>query len=177
MPSKTQTKASDREVWNFETSDKYLELADEDEVELALVPKSVLGLLPRWASARPTEKSIMSAQWLGAIGAAFTITSWHWVPRFYWYNWDYNPIFSLHMTEEDSTTLKPAAIAYEQVQKWLIGLGSRVWGLGKFHATERATYGEHKSPSVGEFQFPVSRPQGAVASILCTTKKYKTKEP
>ena len=60
------------------------------------------------------------------LGAAYVARSYilNWaagVPRFYWYDWDYNPFMSLHMTEEDSTTLKPAAIAYEEVQKWLVG--------------------------------------------------------
>ena len=40
------------------------------------------------------------------------------VQRFYWYAWD-NHVMGL--TEVDGKTLKPPAIAYAEVQKWLIG--------------------------------------------------------
>ncbi|MGB3509690.1 MAG: glycosyl hydrolase [Microcoleaceae cyanobacterium] len=43
------------------------------------------------------------------------------VSRFYWYDWDSPRGLQLNMTAEDSKTLKPAAIAYEKIQKWLVG--------------------------------------------------------
>ena len=71
-----------------------------------------------WQKPKPFPSDELAA---GYVARSYILNWAAGVPRFYWYDWDYNPIFSLHMTEEDSTTLKPAAIAYEEVQKWLIG--------------------------------------------------------
>lgn len=43
------------------------------------------------------------------------------VERFYWYDWDYNPAVSLHLTQEDGKSLTPAGIAYGEIKKWLVG--------------------------------------------------------
>jgi hypothetical protein len=61
-----------------------------------------------------------------SLGAAYVARSYilNWgggVRRFYWYAWDNIEAMSLQMVEPDFKTLKPAAIAYEEVQKWLVG--------------------------------------------------------
>lgn len=71
-----------------------------------------------WQKPKPFPSDELAAAY---VGRSYILNWAAGVPRFYWYDWDYNPVFSLHMTEEDSTTLKPAAIAYQQMQKWLIG--------------------------------------------------------
>lgn len=43
------------------------------------------------------------------------------VERFYWYAWDNRNVVTMLMVEEDNKTLTPAAKAYAQIQKWLIG--------------------------------------------------------
>ncbi|NEP42468.1 MAG: endo-1,4-beta-xylanase [Okeania sp. SIO2H7] len=60
------------------------------------------------------------------LGAAYVARSYilNWargVRRFYWYAWDNIQFMSLHTVEPDFKTLKPAAIAYEEVRKWLVG--------------------------------------------------------
>lgn len=61
-----------------------------------------------------------------SLGAAYVARSYilNWaggVSRFYWYAWDNLKYMSLYMVEPDFKTLKPAAIAYQEVQKWLVG--------------------------------------------------------
>lgn len=41
--------------------------------------------------------------------------------RFYWYAWDNRNWVTLRMTKDDYTTLTPAAIAYGEMQKWMVG--------------------------------------------------------
>ena len=41
------------------------------------------------------------------------------IDRFYWYAWDDHWV-TLEMTETDNKTLRPAAIAYNEVYKWLV---------------------------------------------------------
>lgn len=41
--------------------------------------------------------------------------------RFYWYAWDNRNVVTLLMVEEDNKTLTPAAKAYAEIQKWLVG--------------------------------------------------------
>ncbi len=43
------------------------------------------------------------------------------VQRCYWYAWDNQDWSTLWLTEEDNTTLKPAAVAYGETRNWLIG--------------------------------------------------------
>jgi len=43
------------------------------------------------------------------------------VDRLYWYHWDDHTWVSLWLTDQDSLTLKPAAIAYDEMSKWLTG--------------------------------------------------------
>jgi hypothetical protein len=51
------------------------------------------------------------------------------VDQFYWYAWDNHCWVTLEMTGRDNRSLKPAAIAYSQIQKWLIG--SRMIAIGQ----------------------------------------------
>lgn len=82
---------SDKPLWNTEAGWQKPKPFPSDELAAAYVARSYI------------------LNWAGGVS------------RFYWYNWDYNPTMSLHMTQEDSTTLKPAAISYQEVQKWLVG--------------------------------------------------------
>lgn len=43
------------------------------------------------------------------------------VDRFCWYAWDNKNFVTLRMTEDDDKTLTPAAIAYSEIQKWMVG--------------------------------------------------------
>ena len=43
------------------------------------------------------------------------------VERFYWYAWENRNVVTMLMVEEDNKTLTPAAQAYGEVQKWLVG--------------------------------------------------------
>ena len=43
------------------------------------------------------------------------------IERLYWYAWDNRNIVTILMVEEDNKTLTPAAKAYDQIQKWLVG--------------------------------------------------------
>ena len=43
------------------------------------------------------------------------------VQRCYWYAWDNQEWATLWLTEDDEKTLTPAAIAYMEIQKWLVG--------------------------------------------------------
>ncbi|MEW6495236.1 MAG: glycosyl hydrolase [Cyanobacteriota bacterium] len=43
------------------------------------------------------------------------------IERFYWYAWDNRNVITLLMVEEDNKTLTPAAKAYAEIQKWLVG--------------------------------------------------------
>jgi hypothetical protein len=51
------------------------------------------------------------------------------VDRFNWYAWDDRVWLTLYMTEDDHKTLTTSAIAYAQVQQWLIG--SRMIACGQ----------------------------------------------
>ena len=82
---------SDKPLWNTETGWQEPKPFPSDDLAAAYVARSYI------------------LNWAGGVS------------RFYWYDWDYNPTMSLHMTQEDSTTLKPAAISYQKVQQWLVG--------------------------------------------------------
>ncbi len=43
------------------------------------------------------------------------------IERFYWYAWDNRNVVTILMVEKDKKTLTPAAKAYAEIQKWLIG--------------------------------------------------------
>jgi hypothetical protein len=43
------------------------------------------------------------------------------IERFYWYAWDNRNVVTILMVKEDNTTLTPAAKAYDEIQKWLVG--------------------------------------------------------
>jgi hypothetical protein len=50
------------------------------------------------------------------------ILNWAWgMERFYWYAWDNRNVVTMLMVEEDNKTLEPAAIAYSEIQNWLVG--------------------------------------------------------
>jgi Glycosyl hydrolases family 39 len=59
------------------------------------------------------------------LAAAYVARAYllHWAAgasRLFWYSWD-NQKFGLQMTQQDDKTPKPAAIAYAELQKWLVG--------------------------------------------------------
>jgi Glycosyl hydrolase catalytic core len=47
------------------------------------------------------------------------------VSRFYWYDWDGD---MMGLVEPDGKTLKPAAVAYEEVENWLVGASMSACG-------------------------------------------------
>ncbi len=57
----------------------------------------------------------------GYVARSYILMGSSGVTRFYWYAWDNHKGVSLEMTAADSETLEPAAIAYQEVQKWLVG--------------------------------------------------------
>ena len=64
------------------------------------------------------------------LAAAFVARSYvlNWaegIERFFWYAWDNQDWVSLHMTAGDSKTPTAAAVAYAQVEKWLVGARMR----------------------------------------------------
>jgi hypothetical protein len=70
-----------------------------------------------WSAPKPFPSEELAASY---VARAYVL---HWamgVSRFYWYSWD-NQKYSLQMTQQDDKTLKPAAVAYSEVQKWLVG--------------------------------------------------------
>lgn len=70
----------------------------------------------------PKGKDFSADEAAGYVARAYILNWAAGVPRFYWYAWDNHSWVSLYMTEQaDRKTLTPAAIAYEEVQKWLIG--------------------------------------------------------
>jgi hypothetical protein len=71
-----------------------------------------------WAS--PTDFSSDSKA--SAYVARSYILAWAaGIDRFYWYAWDSHGWVTLEMTQTDNKTLKPAAIAYGELQKWILG--------------------------------------------------------
>jgi hypothetical protein len=70
-----------------------------------------------WANPKPFPTEELAAAY---VARAYVL---HWaaqVSRLYWYSWD-NQKYGLQMTQRDDKTLKPAAVAYAEVQKWLVG--------------------------------------------------------
>lgn len=61
------------------------------------------------------------AQATGYLARALLLNWAAGVQRCYWYAWDNQKWSTLWLTEIDSATLKPAAIAYAEIEKWLIG--------------------------------------------------------
>lgn len=71
-----------------------------------------------WLGDRPFENSQKSAAYV----ARSYILNWKaGVRRLYWYDWDYNPIVSLRMLQEDNRTMTAAGFAYGEIQRWLVG--------------------------------------------------------
>jgi hypothetical protein len=57
----------------------------------------------------------------GYLARAYLLNWIGGVQRCYWYAWDNQEWATLWLTETDSRTLKPAAIAYREIENWLIG--------------------------------------------------------
>lgn len=71
-----------------------------------------------WSKPKPFPSEELAAAYV----ARSYILNWSGgVSRFYWYAWDNQTWVSLQMTQADRTTVKPAAIAYANVQEWLVG--------------------------------------------------------
>ncbi len=71
-----------------------------------------------WSKPKPFPSEELAAAYV----ARSYILNWAGgVSRFYWYAWDNQNWVSLPMVEADRTTLTPAAVAYANVQKWLVG--------------------------------------------------------
>ena len=58
---------------------------------------------------------------VGYRARAYVLNWVNGVQRCYWYAWDNQEWATLWMTETDNKTLKPAAVAYGQIETWLIG--------------------------------------------------------
>lgn len=89
-----------------------------------IITKYGLDSKPLWNTemgwSAPTVFS-SDAQATGYLARALLLNWAAGVQRCYWYAWDNQEWATLWLTEPDSTTLKPAAIAYAEVEKWLIG--------------------------------------------------------
>ncbi len=57
----------------------------------------------------------------GYLARAYLLNWVGGVQRCYWYAWDNQGWATLWLTEQDSTTLKPAAVAYREIENWLTG--------------------------------------------------------
>jgi hypothetical protein len=69
----------------------------------------------------PAPKSFDSEQEKSAYVARAYVLNWAaGVRRFYWYAWD-NQKLSIPLTKSDDSEVLPAALAYAEVQKWLVG--------------------------------------------------------
>lgn len=71
-----------------------------------------------WALPKVFSSDIEAA---GYLARAYVLNWVGGVQRCYWYAWDNQEWATLWLTEEDSTTLKPAAIAYREIENWLTG--------------------------------------------------------
>jgi hypothetical protein len=68
----------------------------------------------------PVPKSFKSEREKSAYVARIAILDWAaGVRRLYWYSWD-NQGLSIPFTESDDSRAQPAALAYAQIQKWLV---------------------------------------------------------
>jgi hypothetical protein len=69
----------------------------------------------------PVPKSFKSEQEKSAYVARAYILDWAaGVLRFYWYSWD-NQELSIAFTESDDVRARPAALAYAEIERWLVG--------------------------------------------------------
>jgi hypothetical protein len=69
----------------------------------------------------PVPKSFKSEREKSAYVARLYILDWAaGVRRLYWYAWD-NQELSIAFTESDDAQVRPAALAYAEIQKWLVG--------------------------------------------------------
>jgi|HubBroStandDraft_4_1064222.scaffolds.fasta_scaffold14166_3 hypothetical protein len=69
----------------------------------------------------PVPKSFTSEREKSAYVARLYILDWAaGVRRLYWYSWD-NQELSIAFTESDDARARPAALAYAEIQRWLVG--------------------------------------------------------
>ncbi len=94
--------AANKPLWNTETG--------------WLIQNSVAAVLPQPNS---SFSVVLTPSDASAYVARSYILNWAaGVSRFYWYSWDSS---TEGLTEPDGKTLKPAASAYLQVERWLVG--------------------------------------------------------
>ena len=73
----------------------------------------------------PVPKSFKSEREKSAYVARAYVLDWAaGVRRFYWYAWD-NQELSIPFTESDDAHARPAALAYAEVQRWIVGARMR----------------------------------------------------
>jgi hypothetical protein len=73
----------------------------------------------------PVPKSFKSEREKSAYVARVVILDWAaGVRRLYWYSWD-NQGLSIPFTESDDSRAQPAALAYAEIQKWLVSARMR----------------------------------------------------
>ena len=90
----------------------------------ALMAKYGVSSKPLWNTEAgwATPKTFSSEAEADGFVARSYILNWAaGVNRFYWYAWDDRDWLTLYMTEADFKTLTTSAIAYAQVQQWLVG--------------------------------------------------------
>jgi hypothetical protein len=103
----------------------------EDSLQLVrevqrVMEKHNLSQKPLWNTetgfGNKQENSYLSDEQSMAYVARSYILNWAvGIERFYWYGWDTRNVVTLLMVKEDNKTLTPAAQAYSEVQKWLVG--------------------------------------------------------
>lgn len=111
-------------IGNDQTPEDSLELVQEVQT---VMKKHGLAQKPLWNTetgyGNKGENVFYSDEDSMAYVARTYILNWAWgMERFYWYAWDNRNVVTILMVEEDKKTLTPAAKAYAQIQKWLIGL-------------------------------------------------------
>ncbi len=82
------------------------------------INKSLWNTEAGWSKPKPFPSEELAAAY---VARAYILNWAGGVSRFYWYAWDNQNWVSLPMVEADRTTLTPAAVAYANVQKWLVG--------------------------------------------------------
>lgn len=73
---------------------------------------------------RPTPfgpKTISDTVGVGYVARSFILNWASGVNRYYYYAWDNHGYMDIDLTESDSVALTPAAIAYREVARWLLG--------------------------------------------------------
>lgn len=88
-----------------------------------LLRRHAMSTMPIWNTemgwAKPDTFTVEKS--IGYVARTYIVSWWAGIQRVYWYAWDNHSWVSLLMTERDGRTLTPAARAYGEIQKWLIG--------------------------------------------------------